>query len=139
MRGALFLIAATMTCAELAWAEPPAEVLDLFREAAEALASDDANAFLAKFDPNMAGYAVFRDEIVGLLAAHDVGSTIEVVNDEGDDQKRSLDLDWLLVIGEKNSDSGQRETRRRVLKCRIERQGKQWKIVALEPLEFFRD
>ena len=133
MRGALFLMAAV-----LLFAEPPAEVLEQFREAADALANDDANAFLAKFDRNMAGYAEFRDEIVGLLAANDVGSTIEVVNDEGDDQKRSLDLDWLLVIGEKNSNSGQRETRRRVLKCRIERQGKRWKIVALEPVDFFR-
>ena len=132
MRWALILIAATM-----AWAEPPAEVLDLFREAAEALASDDANAFLAKFDRSMTGYAALRDEIVSLLAAHDVGSTIEVVNDEGDEQKRSLDLDWLLVIREKNSDSGPRETRRQVLKCRIERQGRQWRIVALEPVEFF--
>jgi hypothetical protein len=134
MRWALFLIAATM-----AWAEPPADVLELFREAAEALANDDANTFLAKFDRNMTGYAALRDEIVGLLAAHDVGSTIEVVNDEGDDQKRSLDLDWLLVISEKNSANGQTETRRRVLKCQVERQGKQWKITALEPLDFFRD
>src|ERR1700720_3646981 len=138
MRWALFLIAATI-CAKLACAEPPAEVLDLFREAAEALANDDANAFLAKFDRNMAGYAEFRDEIVGLLAAHDVGSTIEVVNDEGDEQKRALDLDWLLVISEKNSGNGQNETRRRVLRCRIERQGKQWKITALEPIDFFKD
>src|SRR5689334_18580498 len=126
MRWALILLSTAWACAE-----PPPDVLDLFREAAEALATDDASAFLAKFDPNMAGYAAFRDEIVGLLAAHDVGSTIEVVNDQGDGQKRSLDLDWLLVISEKNSDSGQRETRRRILQCRIARQGKQWKITAL--------
>ena len=132
MRWALFLMAATIACAE-----PPADVVELFREAADALANDDADTFLAKFDRNMTGYAALRDEIVGLLAAHDVGSTIEVVNDEGDGQKRSLDLDWLLVISEKNSGSGPRETRRRVLKCRIERQGRQWKIVALDPLEFF--
>ena len=138
MRWGLFLIVATMALAELAWAETPADVLELFREAADALANDDSDMFLAKFDRNMAGYAAFRDEIVGLLAAHDVGSTIEAVNDEGDDQKRSLDLDWLLVISEKNSVNGTKETRRRVLKCRIERQGKQWKIVALEPVEFFK-
>jgi len=132
MRGGLFLMAAV-----LLFAEPPAEVLDLFREAADALANDDANSFLAKFDGNMAGYAAFRDEMVGLLASYDVGSTIEVVNDEGDEQKRSLDLDWLLVLSEKNSANGTNETRRKVLKCRIERQGNQWKIVALEPLDFF--
>jgi hypothetical protein len=133
-RGALFLMAAV-----LLFAEPPAEVLELFREAADALASDDASAFLSKFDPDMAGYTEFRDEVVGLLAANDVGSTIEVVNDEGNDQKRSLDLDWLLVISEKNSRNGAQQTRRQVLKCRIERRGKQWKITALEPLDFFKD
>jgi hypothetical protein len=53
-----------------------------------------------------------------------IGSAIEVVNYEADDQKRSLDLDWRLVIG---------ETRHQVLKCRIERQCKQWKIMDLEP------
>jgi hypothetical protein len=134
MRWGLFLMAAALLLAE-----PPADVLELFREAADALANDDANTFLAKFDRNMTGYAAFRDEVVGLLAAHDVGSTIEVVNDEGDDQRRSLDLDWLLVISEKNSGNGKKETRRQVLECRIERQGKQWKIVALEPVEFFRN
>jgi hypothetical protein len=134
MRWGLFLMATV-----LLFADPPADVLELFREAADALANDDANTFLAKFDRNMTGYAAFRDEVVGLLAAHDVGSTIEVVNDEGDDQKRSLDLDWLLVISEKNTGNGAKETRRQVLKCRIERQGKQWKIVALEPVEFFRN
>ena len=128
-----------MMATVLLFADPPADVLELFREAADALANDDANTFLAKFDRNMTGYAAFRDEVVGLLAAHDVGSTIEVVNDEGDDQKRSLDLDWLLVISEKNTGNGAKETRRQVLKCRIERQGKQWKIVALEPVEFFRN
>jgi hypothetical protein len=39
----------------------------------------------------------------------------------------------LLQMGERLLDLD------RVLKCRIERQGKQWKITALEPVEFFRD
>jgi hypothetical protein len=56
MRWALILLSTAW-----AFAEPPPDVLDLFREAAEALATDDASAFLAKFDPNMAGYAAFRD------------------------------------------------------------------------------
>jgi len=43
------------------------------------------------------------------------------------------------VISEKNSANGKMETRRRLLKCRVERQGRQWKITALEPLEFFGD
>ena len=133
MRWAPFLIAVALLPAQ-----PSAEVLDLFREAAEALANDDAETFLAKFDPGMPGYAMLRDEIVGLLAANQAGSTIDVVNEQGDDRKRSLELDWLLVLTEKNADNGRKETRRGIVKCQIQRQGRVWKITALDPVDFFR-
>jgi hypothetical protein len=54
-----------------------------------------------------------------------------VITDEGDDQKRSLDLDWLLKI---DTD----DPRRQIVKCQIEKQGKKWKIISLEPIEFFK-
>jgi hypothetical protein len=49
-----------------------------------------------------------------------------------------VDLDWLLAINEKDGSGIRKETRRGVVKCRLERQGKRWKIVALEPVDFFR-
>jgi hypothetical protein len=133
MGRALFLIAALTL-----FAETPAGVLDLFRETAEALAGNDGDAVLAKFDSNMPGYTVLRDEIAGLLAAYDIGSTIEVINDDGDEQKRALDLDWLLVLTEKNVDNGRKETRRRIVKCTVVKQGRRWKITAVDPVEFFK-
>ena len=57
--------------------------------AAEALANDDEQSFLDHFDRNMPGYAALRDDVEGLLAARDVGSTIEVVSDEGDPRSAS--------------------------------------------------
>jgi hypothetical protein len=120
-----------LMAAALAQAEPPADVLKFFRTAAEALANNDPRAFMAKFDRDMPGYVTLRDEIEGLLAAHEVGSTIEVVNDEGDGQRRALQLDWLLSI----TDLG---LRRQIVKCKIERRGKEWNITALEPIEFFK-
>jgi hypothetical protein len=126
MRRIVFLMAAALVLAE-----PPADVLTFFSSAAEALADGDPRAFLGKFDRNMPGFATLREEIEGLLAAHEVGSTIEVVNDEGDNQKRALELDWLLSITGVGS-------RRQIVKCRIERRGREWKIVAMEPVEFFK-
>lgn len=122
----------------IAFADPAADVLNVFSSAAEALTNDDASAFLDKFDRNMPGYAALRNDIEGLLAAYEVGATIEVVNDEGDNDKRAVELDWLLVTTQKNTFNSSQETRRRVVKCRLERRGKQWKITALEPLDFFR-
>jgi hypothetical protein len=126
MRFALLLMAVS-----LAPAEPPADVLKFFRTAAEALANNDPRTFMAKFDRDLPGYVLLRDEIEGLLAAHEVGSTIEVVNDEGDGQRRALQLDWLLSI----TDLG---LRRQIVKCKIERRGREWKITQFEPIQFFK-
>ena len=65
-------------------------------------------------------------------SAQEIGSTIEVITDEGDEQKRTLELDWLLKIDNA-------EPRRQIVKCQVERQGKKWKITALDPVEFFKD
>ena len=134
MRTALLLLFST-----IAFADPAADVLRVFSSAAEALTNDDASAFLDKFDRNIPGYAGLRNDIEGLLAAYEVGATIEVVTDEGDGDKRTVELDWLLVTTQKNSINSIHETRRHVVKCKLERHGKQWKIVALDPLDFFKN
>lgn len=125
--GSLLAAALTMVAQER-----PAPQMEVFREIAEALANRDADAFLGQFDRQMPDYEKLRDEIRELLAVtQEIGSTIDVIADEGDDQKRSLELDWLLKI---DTD----EPRRQIVKCQIQKQGKNWKITRLEPVEFFR-
>jgi hypothetical protein len=110
----------------------PRDVEDLFRTAAEALADKDPAGFMGKFDSKMPGYATLRDEVVELLDHSDVGSSWEVVAYQGgEDPMRTLRLDWTLEV---NGD----QPRRQILKFGIERQGKKWKIVSLEPIEFFK-
>ena len=122
-----FLLAALALAAQ----ERPAPQMEVFRELAEALANRDAGAFLDAFDRQMPDYEKLRDEIRELVAlAQEIGTTIDVIADEGDEQKRSLELDWLLRIDNQ-------EPRRQIVKCRAEKQGKKWKITALEPVEFF--
>ncbi len=133
MRTALLLFISMV-----AVADPAADVLNVFSAAAAALINDDAAAFLDNFDRNMPEYATLETDIDGMLAAYDVGSTIEVVSDEGDDQIRSVELDWLLLATRKDAINSAQETRRRVVKCRLERHGKRWKITRLDPVEFFR-
>jgi len=132
MRTALLLLISTV-----ALADSSADVLNVFSAAAEALTNDDSSAFLDNFDRNMPEYAALRANIEGLLAAYEVGSTIEVVSDEGDDEKRTVALDWLLVTSEKNVVNGDQQTRRRIVRCRVERRGKQWRIIGLDPVDFF--
>lgn len=116
-----------LAAAALGQNRPPAE-MEVFREVSEALANRDADAFLDQFDPKMSQYEKLRDEIRDLTGqAQEIGSTIDVITMDGN----KLELDWLLKI-----DNG--EPRRQIVKCQIEKQGKKWKITALEPVEFFR-
>jgi len=106
----------------------PPEQMEVFRAVTEALANQDADAFLNQFDPKMPQYEKLRDEIQDLFgAAQEIGSTIDVITMEGD----KLELDWLLKIDNA-------EPRRQIVKCQVEKQGKKWKITALDPVEFFR-
>jgi hypothetical protein len=127
----VLLSAAVMTLGQPPAPDIPKDVLDLFRTAAEALADKDPTNFLDKFDRKMAGYDTLHDEVFALLDHSEVSSELEIVSDEGDAQKRVLQLDWVLHIDED-------QPRRQIVKCSIERQGKKWKITSIEPVEFFR-
>ena len=125
---ALLIVAGLMAVGQ----NRPPEQMEVFRLVTEALANQDADTFLDQFDSKMPQYEKLRDEIQELFGmAQEIGSTIDVITDEGDELKRTLDLDWLLKI-DNNA------PRRQIVKCRVEKQGKRWKITALEPVDFFK-
>ncbi len=133
LRIALLLLFSTLALADTA-----ADVLNVFTSAAEGLINDDPASFLDGFDRNVPGYGALQDNVKGLLAAYNVGATIEVISDEGDDHQRKVQLDWLLILTQKGAINGPQQTRRQVVKCTVERRGKQWKVTALEPIDFFK-
>jgi murein L,D-transpeptidase YcbB/YkuD len=114
----------------LAYAEPPPAVLELLRTATEALANGDANAFLRHFDPAAPGYAALRQQVTALVAATGASSTTEVTRDQGDTQKRRLDIDWVLRVGAS-------PRKRATIVVTVELRGTSWKITNFEPADFF--
>jgi hypothetical protein len=98
---------------------------------ADGLGRADAGPFLDHFDPKMPGFSTLRDEIESLVTRAEVGSSVEILSDEGDSSKRTLKLDWILEIQDQRP-------RRQLITCTIERQKKDWKITAIEPLTFFQ-
>ena len=63
-------------------------------------------------------------------------SDIEPLMEDGNDQKRSIDLDWLLQVRSLAQD-GPLVRRREVVHCELRKEKKHWKIVSLKPLDFF--
>jgi hypothetical protein len=132
----LLLLASTVRAAD-----PPSDVVEFFRSVTQALADahtqsallpNNAAGFLRNFDSAMPRYADLRAEIEDLVARGTISNAAEFVTDDGDENKRTLQIDWLLEI------ENQRP-RREILKCTIERRDKgKWKITALAPVEFFK-
>ena len=133
-------IGLSLIAAAIAWAQSAPDVVDFLHSTAAALASahdpqstgrPDARPFLEQFDPAMPGFAELRAEVEELVSRAEVGAAIEVASDEGDDNKRVLQLDWVLEIEDQRP-------RRKIVKCTIERMHKVWKITALDPIDFFK-
>jgi hypothetical protein len=122
----------------LFWAAdtPAQEVLDLFTGLADSLASGDSVAFLAKFDRRMPGYQQLHDNITALTKEADLTSVVDLVADEGDAQKRKVELTWKMLI-KRGQDPASSPAREQTLHVLVEKQGRRWKITALTPIEFF--
>jgi hypothetical protein len=133
MKRRTFLIALSIPALA---ADAPAEMLKLFESAAAALSDGNTTAFLNLFDRRMENRGRFDDLITGLVAQNEIGSSIEILRDEGDDKARRLELDWFLTIRSKET-TGAYTRRRQVVSCRVERKGRRWTIVSLSPVELF--
>lgn len=114
----------------IAFAVPPPEVTELLRLASDAMANGDAAEFLKHVDPAMPRYAEFVQRLNALLTPVETASTIDVVRDEGDSNKRRLELNWLIQAG------AERQKRGKVI-VTVERQNGVWKFTSIEPIEFF--
>ena len=123
------LAALVATCL-LAWVDPPPAVLELLRTSTEALANQDADTFLANFDPASPGYATLQQQVNALIAVNGASSTTEIKSDQADGQKHTLEIDWILRVG---------SSRRKhsVVTMTVEQRRGTWKITSFEPVDFF--
>ncbi len=117
-------------------ADTGADVVDLFASMAAALTDVNVSQFMKAFDQDMPGYDTLRVHIAGLVRGAEISSSVEAVKNDGDETKRTVDLDWYLQIRSLNQ-TGPIVTRRQLIHCALRKDGKQWKIVSLQPVEFF--
>jgi len=117
-------------------ADAQQQVFDLFSKIASALSDNDPAMFVEAVDPGMLHFEDFRRDLVALTDLADLTNSIEVLSDTGDDTHRAEELDWYLeIVGKSNPHPV--EQRREVVKFRLERKGKKWKILSIDPLHFF--
>jgi len=142
---ALVCLAAAFACADA-----HDDVLEVVTSMAGALSEtgDQAAAhianvakFMSAFSKDMPDYDTLEKNVTALVNNADVSSSIQPLNEDGDDQARQIDLDWLLEVHSLVQD-GPDVRRREVLHCELRkeevRKNKQrWKIVSIKPIDFF--
>jgi len=122
--------------AVLGLADTHADLVDLFASMTSALSDDNTAAFMAAFDKNMPDYDKLRGYISGLIGQAEITSHVDPVKDEGDESKRSVDLDWTLQIRSREM-SGPMIEREQTVHAELVKQKKHWRIVSISPLDFF--
>ena len=112
------------------------EVLDLFTTLASALSEGNGLAFLDHIDHSMPDFEKLARDILALTEQNEVVAAIDVITDEGDDHTRRVEVDWLLQIRSR-AETGPLVRRREMVKCRLDRIRKKWKVTSLAPLSLF--
>ena len=124
-----------LACAALI-ADTHDDVVDLFASMAAALSEINVPQFMDAFDREMPDYDKLKGAVTALVNQAEVSSSVEPLKDEGDDTKRTVELDWFLEIRSLLPD-GPVVHRREVIQCELRKEKKRWKIVSIKPLEFF--
>jgi hypothetical protein len=127
------LVAVVLACL---YADAQSEVTDLVASMAAALIEVNVPKFMDAFDKNMPDYEQLKNQIDALTNQAEVSSSIEPLKNEGDDKKRSVDLDWYLEVRSLLQD-GPIARRREVIHCELQREKQGWKIVSMKPVDFF--
>ena len=112
------------------------EVLDLFTDLASALSEGNGQVFLDRVDHSMPDYEKLQRNILALVAQNEIVAAIDVIEDEGDDHTRTVQVDWLLQIRSRE-ETGVLVRRREIVKCRLTRLKKKWKAASLDPISLF--
>jgi hypothetical protein len=136
VRSALFACLAVVCSGARLYAGPEEDIVKLLGSMAAALTTVNVPEFMDAFDKNMPEYEKLRSDVTGLVNQADVASSIEPISNNGDDNTRSVDLDWYIEVRSLVQD-GPIVTRRETVHCEFRKDKKKWKIVSLKPLEFF--
>jgi hypothetical protein len=128
------LICLTLSCLI---ADTHDEIVDVVSSMANALSTVNAPKFMDAIDKSMPDYDKLKSDVAALMNQAEVTSSIEMLEENGDEARRTVDLDWYLEVRSLSPD-GPIVRRREVIHCELVRKDKKhWKVASLKPLDFF--
>ena len=110
--------------------------LQLASRYADGRQEDDLPSLLGRLDRAMPGYAQLETDLKALTSGWLVEPALQLTSNQGSDDRRLLEIDWSITLTDPQN-TGNSTRKQETVKCTVEKRGKKWLIVSLEPLEFF--
>jgi hypothetical protein len=133
----LFLVGVMTTVHSQEFPQPRnPELLELLGFLAEALSTANAPMFLEHFDRDLPDYNQFRRNIYALVEQWDLATSIEPLRVTDGERERQAEVDWFLELRAKPP-SNKLVRRRELVKLKLVRSGKRWKVADLSPVSLF--
>ena len=112
------------------------EVWDLIGAMASALSEANASEFMHPFDSSMPGYQHVHDAVTAITRDYTIEVAVDQVSNDGNDSARTLETDWRLGFA-LGGDAASLVRRSERVKFKLEKKGKRWRIVSLDPVSAF--
>lgn len=151
-----FLFAAPALSAAMARAAAPQavapELAERIGDLAAALADGNASEFLHQFDKRMAGFEDFSSKVRALADTAQLVSSVKPFSEEIRGSRHVIEADWSLQViirgrpvgtgglspsGSSGHRPGDTEERKRTVTLTLERQGRKWRFVDIQPRSLF--
>lgn len=133
----LFLLCAATTIRPQEFPPPRyPDLLELLGFLAEALSTANASMFFEHIDRKFPDYIGFRRNIYALVEQWDLATTIEPLRVTDGQTERQAEVDWFLELRAKPP-SNKLVRRREIVKLKLVRSGKRWKVADLSPVSLF--
>ncbi|MDE3165732.1 MAG: hypothetical protein KGN36_08000 [Acidobacteriota bacterium] len=116
-------------------ADPARDAAGVLTDLAAALTAGNVQEFLVPFDRSCPQYESLRANVTALLAQAATESYLDVVSNEGDAARRTLEADWELRV-QRPGDATISSRRQVRVTCIVELRGKHWRIVQFRPVDF---
>jgi hypothetical protein len=110
--------------------------LQLASRHADGREENDLPSLLSHFDHAMDGYAQLAANLEALTSIWLVEPAIQLTSNEGSDDRRSLEMDWVMTLTSPLN-GGRSLRKEETVTCVIEKRGKRWLIAAFTPMALF--
>ena len=106
---------------------------------ASALSRAEPQDALGYFDKAMPGWERLRTDLIALARDFHVETAIDLVGNEGSARARVIEADWLLRFtrAAAREEVARPVTRRARATVKLEKRGRGWKVVSLDPRDLF--